>query len=122
MSTQQRQVTSVPHPATKVLSVEELYHAGAIPDAVMLLEHFKLEGRVSNELALRIIQDTSKVFKKEENVLDVPAPVTIVGDIHGQFFDLVKLFQVGGDPKSTRYLFLGDYVVSRQCHLCFPAR
>jgi len=110
MSTQQRQVTSVPHPATKVLDVEDLYHNGPVPDAAMLLEHFKLEGRVSNALATRILSDASKVFKKEPNVLDVPAPVTSVGDIHGQFFDLVKLFQVGGDPAKTRYLFLGDYV------------
>ncbi|KAJ1918714.1 phosphoprotein phosphatase PP4 catalytic subunit [Mycoemilia scoparia] len=51
-----------------------------------------------------------EIFIEESNVQRVDAPVTICGDIHGQFYDLMELFSVGGDCPDTSYLFMGDFV------------
>ena len=46
---------------------------------------------------------------KESNVVHIDAPVTVVGDIHGQFFDLIEIFKIGGWCPDTNYLFLGAH-------------
>jgi diadenosine tetraphosphatase ApaH/serine/threonine PP2A family protein phosphatase len=57
-----------------------------------------------------ILQD---ILYQECNCLELPVPITICGDTHGQLFDLLKLFQISGEVaenNSLVYLFLGDYV------------
>ena len=54
-----------------------------------------------------ICAKTKELLMRESNVVHVQAPVTVVGDIHGQFFDLIEIFKIGGWCPDTNYLFLG---------------
>ncbi|KAI6778485.1 Ser/Thr protein phosphatase [Emericellopsis cladophorae] len=54
-----------------------------------------------------ICAKTKELLMRESNVVHVAAPITVVGDIHGQFFDLIEIFRIGGYCPDTNYLFLG---------------
>lgn len=54
-----------------------------------------------------ICAKTKELLMKESNVVHIQAPVTVVGDIHGQFFDMIEIFKIGGYCPDTNYLFLG---------------
>ncbi|KAI9038530.1 putative serine/threonine protein phosphatase [Aspergillus affinis] len=51
-----------------------------------------------------------ELFLKQPALLELSAPVKIVGDVHGQYTDLIRLFEMCGFPPTSNYLFLGDYV------------
>ena len=46
----------------------------------------------------------------ENNIIQVRSPCNVVGDLHGQFHDLLELFRINGEPPEANYIFLGDYV------------
>ncbi|KAI8388146.1 calcineurin [Radiomyces spectabilis] len=112
VSTKERVDKEVEPPVFSKATDEQLWsreHPGR-PNLAFLKDHFFHEGRLTEEQALQILQRTKQVLRAEPNLLHLPAPITICGDVHGQFYDLLKLFEVGGDPSETPYLFLGDYV------------
>lgn len=57
-----------------------------------------------------VIQKAKQVFMEQPNLLELEAPLKICGDIHGQYYDLLRIFEYGGWPPDSNYLFLGDYV------------
>lgn len=110
LRTTERAVTTVDAPATFRPSDNQVFLPNGLPNCEFLKDHFFHEGRLQHHQAMSILNAATDLLSKEPNLLTVEAPVTVCGDVHGQYYDLMKLFEVGGNPDSTRYLFLGDYV------------
>ncbi|XP_067123137.1 serine/threonine-protein phosphatase PP1-gamma catalytic subunit B-like isoform X1 [Centruroides vittatus] len=54
--------------------------------------------------------DVRKILLKQPMLLELEPPLVICGDVHGHYFDLLRLLELGGYPPRSNYLFLGDYV------------
>lgn len=69
------------------------------------------KGECLTELQMKLLSDYVKeILVEESTVQPVNSPVTVCGDIHGQFYDLLELFRKGGEIPDTSYIFMGDFV------------
>lgn len=79
-------------------------------DTEQLLEQIQ-ELKVLDEATVkRICKRLKEILIEESNLQNVAAPVTVCGDIHGQFYDLLKIFKEAGEFPSVSYIFIGDFV------------
>jgi len=62
------------------------------------------------ELMTQLCAAARSLFLRQPTLLELHAPIAVVGDIHGQFADLLRIMEMAGDPSHQNYVFLGDYV------------
>ena len=84
--------------------------SGACSDLDRQIEQLKRCEYIKEAEVKALCAKAREILVEESNVQRVDAPVTICGDIHGQFYDLKELFKVGGSVPDTNYLFMGDFV------------
>ena len=105
-----RVMKNVMPPPKYPLDHSKLFPKKGLPDWKLLKTHLTKEGRLAKEDVIELVNLFKETIKNEPNILKIQDPITIVGDLHGQFYDLLKCLEVGGNPETTKYLFLGDYV------------
>jgi len=87
-----------------------------VDDFIQRLLDVGYTGKVSKSLCLKnpeivaICQAAREIFLSQPTLIELSPPVKIVGDVHGQYSDLIRLFEMCGFPPASNYLFLGDYV------------
>ncbi|ORX93081.1 Metallo-dependent phosphatase [Basidiobolus meristosporus CBS 931.73] len=87
-----------------------------VDDMIARLLESGYSGKVSKSPCLKnaeimaVCQAAREVFLSQPSLVELSPPVKVVGDVHGQFTDLLRLFDMCGFPPSANYLFLGDYV------------
>ncbi|KAK5577872.1 hypothetical protein RB653_002820 [Dictyostelium firmibasis] len=112
VSTVDRVVPSVKYPKSSPLPHDLLFNEDKTINLPKLQEHFFAEGRLNHDDVIEIVKMAAEILEREPTLIQVEAPITVCGDTHGQFYDLIKIFEndIGGNPANTNYLFLGDYV------------
>lgn len=79
-------------------------------DVDKILEKLSNGEKISESECKFVADQAKEILINLENVASLECPITVCGDIHGQFDDLLELFCVGGEVPQTNYIFLGDFV------------
>jgi len=101
-------------PTVTTINSPELDKIRDIVESLKLLRREKpgTSGDIDSDDIIMICKMSREVLLERPMLLEIEAPLKIVGDIHGQFYDLLRLFGHAGYPEtgSNKFLFLGDYV------------
>lgn len=111
-------VFASPHatPSNQLKSSSSSSSAVDVNDLIQRLISVGLAGSASKRLCLTnseiigVCRAARGIFLSQPTLLELGTPVKVVGDIHGQFGDLMRIFQLCGMPPTANYLFMGDYV------------
>ena len=95
-------------------------HAVTLPFVLAMIDAFKASKHIHRRYAFEIVLAALDVLKTLPPLVDVDVPdgtsITVCGDVHGQFFDMLHIFDVNGLPsESNPYLFNGDMVDRGSC-------
>nr|XP_007147007.1 hypothetical protein PHAVU_006G088900g [Phaseolus vulgaris]ESW19001.1 hypothetical protein PHAVU_006G088900g [Phaseolus vulgaris] len=96
----------------KIMMTEGMMDKAVLDDVIRRL----LEGKGGKQVQLseseirQLCVNARQIFLSQPILLELRAPMRVCGDIHGQYQDLLRLFEYGGYPPAANYLFLGDYV------------
>ena len=106
-----RAINTVPKPFTGYPSFDRVFPESnkGLPDWRYIMYVLQREGKLDKEQIMHILNQSIDILKKEPNIVKVSFPTTVLGDIHGQFYDLANIMEKK-DPKKVSYLCLGDYV------------
>ncbi|EKX36111.1 hypothetical protein GUITHDRAFT_79133, partial [Guillardia theta CCMP2712] len=104
------------------IEVESTYTGPRLEDGIVtekfmdeLLLWLKAEKKLHKKYVYQILYQVRNILKQEKTVVDVPVvageSITVCGDVHGQYYDLLNIFEMNGKPsKANPYLFNGDFV------------
>jgi len=100
-------------PPTKKRKVEEGLNIDQVLDTLLYVRKrppMSQTVRIEEEVVTSLCRAALAIFREQPMLLELNAPLNLCGDIHGQYHDLLRIFENKGYPPQENYLFLGDYV------------